>query len=195
MEKIKLSQTVIVEGKYDKIRLSNIIDANIIELGGFRIFKNHERLEFIRKLADRTGIIIMTDSDVAGFKLRHYLTSAIDNSKIVNVFIPEIHGKEKRKAKPGKEFLIGVEGMNSDIISKALKNAGIDDNGTSEEHLPITKAELYEMGLTGKNDSAIKRQNLCKKLNLPFKISANTLCEILPLIISEEELKSLLKNL
>lgn len=195
MEKIKLSQTVIVEGKYDRIRLANILDANIVELGGFRIFKNRERLGLIRRIAEKTGIIILTDSDAAGFKLRHYLSSAIDGGSIINVYIPEISGKEKRKTRPGKEHLLGVEGMSAETLAEAFRKAGISPDGTAARPAPLTKSDLYGMGLSGKEDSAQKRRKLCGMLDLPEKISANTLCEILPVILSEDELADIVKNL
>ena len=143
--RIKIKETIIVEGKYDKIRLSPLFDANIIELGGFQIYNNKDRLDLIRRIAEKNGIIIVTDSDSAGFRLRHYLSSAIPKENIKNVFIPDVHGKEKRKNRPGKENLIGVEGMTTEVLLSAFKKAGIDpESGNSERKAPLTKAYLYE---------------------------------------------------
>lgn len=195
MEKIKLRETVIVEGKYDHIRLSSLLDANILELGGFRIYNNKQRLNLIRKIASQTGIIIMTDSDSAGFRLRHYLTGAIKEGKIVNVFIPSVKGKEKRKGKPGKEGLLGVEGMTTEVLLDALKKSGITPDGEIEKIKPFTKTELYELGLSGSENSKIIRNILCEKLDLPKMISANSLCEILPIIITKRELEELIHSI
>ena len=135
--RIKIKETIIVEGKYDKMRLSPLFDANIIEPGGFQIYNNKDRLALIRRIADKNGIIILTDSDSAGFRLRHYLSSAIPKANIKNVFIPDVSGKEKRKAKPGKENLIGVEGMTTEVLISAFKKSGIDvENGSFENGLP-----------------------------------------------------------
>ena len=194
--RIKIKETIIVEGKYDRIRLAPLFDANIIELGGFRIYNNKDRLSLIRKIAEKNGIIILTDSDSAGFRLRHYLSSAIPKANITNVFIPDISGKEKRKAKPGKENLIGVEGMTTEILLDAFKKAGIDpENGNSERTEPLSKAFLYELGLSGGSNSSEIRKKICEHFSLPKMLSANSLAEILPIITTEAELVSVIEEI
>ena len=194
--RIKIKETIIVEGKYDRIRLAPLFDANIIELGGFRIYNNKDRLSLIRKIAEKNGIIILTDSDSAGFRLRHYLSSAIPKANITNVFIPDISGKEKRKAKPGKENLIGVEGMTTEILLDAFKKAGIDpENGSSERTEPLSKAFLYELGISGGENSAILRKRICEYFSLPKMLTSNSLAEILPIITSKEELISAIEKI
>ena len=195
-KRIKIKETIIVEGKYDKIRLSPLFDANIIELGGFQIYNNKDRLALIRRIAEKNGIIIVTDSDSAGFRLRHYLSSAIPKENIKNVFIPDITGKEKRKTRPGKENLIGVEGMTTEVLLSAFKKAGIDPkNGTDERKAPFTKAFLYELGLSGGDGSSELRKKLCEYYNLPKMLSANSLAEILPIITDKAELVSAVEEI
>lgn len=195
-KRIKIKETIIVEGKYDKMRLSPLFDANIIELGGFQIYNNKDRLALIRRIAEKNGIIILTDSDSAGFRLRHYLSSAVPKANIKNVFIPNVFGKEKRKAKPGKENLIGVEGMSTEILLDAFRKAGIDpENGSEERKPPFSKAFLYEIGLSGGEGSATLRKKLCEFYSLPAMLSANSLVEILPIITTEEELLSSLEKI
>ena len=195
-KRIKIKETIIVEGKYDKIRLAPLFDANIIELGGFRIYNNKDRLALIRRLADKNGIIVLTDSDSAGFRLRHYLSSAIPAEKIRNIFIPDVSGKEKRKAKPGKENLIGVEGMTTEVLLEAFRKAGIDpETGSGTRTEPLSKAYLFELGLSGKENSAFLRKKICEYYSLPKMLSANSLAEILPVITDEAELLSALEKI
>jgi len=165
---IKLNQAVIVEGKYDKITLSSIIDAVIIVTNGFGIFKDKEKLELIKFYARTTGIIIMTDSDRAGFIIRNHIKGAVKNGKIKNVYIPDIFGKEKRKEKPSAEGKLGVEGMNKEIILRALEKAGItaDETQRDTDNL-ITKTDLFELGLSGGKDSSSRRRELLSYLKLP----------------------------
>ena len=194
--RIKIKETIIVEGKYDKIRLSPLFDANIIELGGFRIYNNKDRLALIRRIAEKNGIIILTDSDSAGFRLRHYLSSAVPKERITNVFIPDVSGKEKRKAKPGKENLIGVEGMKTEVLLDAFRKAGISvDGGGSERKTPLTKAYLFELGLSGGENSAELRRKLCEYFSHPKMLSANSLTEILPILTDEAELLSAIEKI
>lgn len=193
-KRIKIKETIIVEGKYDKMRISPLFDANIIELGGFQIYNNKDRLSLIRRIAEKNGIIILTDSDSSGFKLRHYIASAVPKANITNVFIPNVSGKEKRKQKPGKENLIGVEGMTTEVLLEAFRKAGIDPENTSEERKPpFTKAFLYELGLSGGNGSSELRRKICEYYNLPKLLSANSLAEILPIITEPDELLSVIK--
>ncbi|MBR2639233.1 MAG: DUF4093 domain-containing protein [Oscillospiraceae bacterium] len=195
-KRIKIKETIVVEGKYDKIRLAPLFDANIIELGGFRIYNNKDRLALIRRIAEKNGIIILTDSDSAGFRLRHYLSSAVPKANIKNVFIPNVSGKEKRKAKPGKENLIGVEGMTADVLLSAFKKAGIDpESGNSERTEPFRKTFLFEIGLSGKENSSEIRRKICEYFSLPKMLSANSLAEILPIITTEAELVSVIEKI
>ncbi len=195
-KRIKIKETIVVEGKYDKMRLSPLFDANIIELGGFQIYNNKDRLALIRRIAEKNGIIILTDSDSAGFKLRHYLSSAVPKANIKNVFIPNVSGKEKRKTKPGKEKLIGVEGMTTEVLLEAFRKAGIDpETGSDERKPPFSKAFLYEIGLSGGEGSAALRKKLCEFYSLPAMLSANSLAEILPIITTEEELLSSIEKI
>lgn len=188
---IKVKEAVIVEGKYDKIKLSSLIDGLIIETNGFQIFKDKEQMAFIRKLADTRGIIVLTDSDSAGFLIRHYLAGAIEPEKIKHAYIPDILGKEKRKAKPSKEGKLGVEGVPAQIIRDALKRAGagLDTRQASAGGSAgkITKADLYLTGLSGTRDSAQKRRALLKMLSLPEHLSANSLTQVLNDIMDYDE--------
>ena len=185
---IKINQAVIVEGKYDKIRLSSIIDGIIIVTNGFRIFKDKEKLELIRYYALTTGIVILTDSDSAGRKIRGYIKGAVRDGDISNVYIPDILGKEKRKEKPSAEGKLGVEGMDATILLEAFKKAGI----TASESVrtgDISKLTLFELGLSGGNNSSLLREHLQKSLGLPSLMSAASLIEVLNTMMTADELK------
>ena len=184
---IKIKQAVIVEGKYDKIKLSGFIDAPIIQTDGFGIFKDKELQYLIRTLAKKRGILVLTDSDSAGFKIRSFIGSTVDQKDIINAYIPDIFGKESRKTEPSKEGKIGVEGVSEEIIMQALTNAGVLCESTVEPERPITKIDLYELGFVGKNDSEAKRKALLKVLELPSKLSSNRLLEVLNIFYSYEE--------
>lgn len=187
---IKLNEAVIVEGKYDKIKLSGIIDAIIIETDGFGIFKDKEKQRFIRFLAETKGIIIMTDSDSAGFKIRSFINGITDSKNIKNVYIPDVYGKEKRKTEMSKEGKLGVEGVNKDIIIEALHKAGIDcvenDMVKSRE---ITKTDFFEDGVSGKAQSSELRKKLAVHLGLPERISASALLKIINSYMTYETYK------
>ncbi len=185
-EKLKLSQAVIVEGKYDKIKLTEIIDAFIIETNGFGIFKDKERLGFIKKLALERGIVILTDSDHAGFMIRNYISSGIPKERIYNVYIPDIYGKEKRKNEPSKEGKLGVEGMSREILLKAFEKAQIDVE-TSVNGNPVTSYDLYEQGISGAPNAREKRKALLKALELPEFLSTNSLLSCINNIMTKEE--------
>ncbi len=176
---IKIKQAVIVEGKYDKIKLSGIIDAPIIQTDGFGIFKDKELQRMIRKLAEKRGILVLTDSDSAGFKIRSFIGSTVDQKDIVHAYIPDIFGKESRKTEPSKEGKLGVEGVSEEIIMQALSNAGVFCESTAEPERPITKLDLYELGFTGSEDSAKKRAALLKYYSFPSRLSANSLVKVL----------------
>lgn len=195
MKLIKIEQAVIVEGKYDKIKLSSIIDAVIIVTNGFGIFKDKEKLALIRYYADKTGIIIMTDSDTAGFKIRSYLKSCISGDKITNVYIPDIFGKEKRKTKASAEGKLGVEGIDKEIILQALKKAGVRAGEKDKNRIPISHTDLYELGLSGRNNSSQLRKQLLKRLNLPQLLTASAMLEVLNTMMDFSELDEIIQDI
>ncbi|MCI5903626.1 MAG: DUF4093 domain-containing protein [Oscillospiraceae bacterium] len=184
---LHLEQAVIVEGKYDKIKLNSIIDGVIITTNGFSVIKDKEKIELIRYFAKKKGIIILTDSDSAGFKIRNYIKGAVKDGKITNVYIPDIFGKEKRKTAPSKEGKLGVEGIDKGILLKAFEKAGILSSETSENRDPITKIDLYEAGLTGGKNSSEKRKAVLKRLDMPQLLTTNSMLEILNTMMSREE--------
>lgn len=188
---IHIDKAIIVEGKYDKIKLSSIFDATIIVTDGFSIYKNSELSNLIRFYADNGGIIILTDSDSAGFKIRNYIKGFVSNDKITNVYIPEIIGKEKRKDKPSKEGTLGVEGIDKDVIIEAFETAGVlGDCVTSqnrESNDCITNLDLYDLGLIGVKDSKRRRRDLLNAMGLPGHISTNALLELLNKAMSRTE--------
>ncbi len=183
---LQIKQAIIVEGKYDKIKLDSLVKAVIIPTHGFQIFKDPEKLELIRWYAKTTGILILTDSDRAGFKIRSYLRGAIAEGSIQNIYIPDIFGKEKRKAKPSAEGKLGVEGIDADILREAFEKAGVLSEHI-EPHEPITKTDLYFAGLSGGKDSATKRQQFQRELGLPSVLSATALLEVLNARMTREE--------
>lgn len=193
---VKIREVIVVEGKYDKNTLSQVVDATVFTTDGFGIFKNKEQLALLRQAAQKRGLIILTDSDGAGFVIRNHLKSAIDPKYIKNAFIPDIYGKERRKDAPGKEGKLGVEGMRPQILLDALKKAGATFNdtpiGTFGE---ITKADLVELGLSGGIGSSDRRLSLLKKLGFPQHMSANAMLQALNVIMTREELCSILDEL
>ena len=185
---IKLEQAVIVEGRYDKIKLSSIIDGLIIETDGFGIFKDREKQRLIRRLAEEKGIIIMTDSDSAGFKIRSFLGGSIPADRITHVYIPDIFGKEKRKTEPSKEGKLGVEGVPKKIIFEALDKAGVTCSETkSSSKQEITNVDLYELGLSGGENSRAKREKLLKYLGLPTRLSTSAFVKVLNTFTTYDE--------
>ncbi len=184
---IKIKQAIIVEGKYDKIRLSSLVDAVIIPTGGFAIYKDKEKQELIRTLAARNGVIILTDSDSAGFQIRSHLRNIVKQGEIINVYIPDVFGKERRKAQPSKQGKLGVEGMTTEALLDAFRKAGIIADEAHPKSEPITKADLMDMGLIGGENSAIMRAELQRSLGLPELLSANMLIEILNVMYTREE--------
>lgn len=193
---VKVREAIVVEGRYDKNTLSQIVDAPIFETRGFGIFKDKEQMALLRAVALRRGLIVFTDSDGAGFVIRNHLKSAIPNQYLKHAYIPDIPGKEKRKAAPGKEGKLGVEGMTSDVILTALKDAGATfEDGTQTKSGGISKQDLCSLGLSGGADSSQKRLALQRKLNLPEHMSANALLQALNLLYSMDELSRLVKAL
>lgn len=188
---IKLSKAVIVEGKYDKIRLSNFIDAVIIETDGFRIFSDKEKKAFIKQLALTKGIIVMTDSDSAGFRIRNYIRNIAADGEVINVYMPDVFGKEKRKTEASKEGKLGVEGLSQDIITEALRKAGVFHTTTEEKinTREVTTADLYEDGFTGNDNSSEKKKKLLKSLQLPSKMSNSQLLKLINTFMSYEDYK------
>ena len=192
---ISIKEVIVVEGKYDKNTLSQIVDATIVETAGFGIFKDKKSQDMLRSLAKRRGIILLTDSDGAGFVIRNFISGIVESQYIKHAYIPDIAGKERRKSSPSKEGKLGVEGMSPEIIIEALKRSGatIDDASISG-YSKITKADLYTLGLFGKEGSSEKRKQLQDKLSLPEHLSSNALLKVLNIISSKEELEALLNN-
>lgn len=185
---IKIEQAVIVEGRYDKIKLSSIIDGLIIETDGFGIFKDREKQRLIRRLAEEKGIIIMTDSDSAGFKIRSFLGGSISADRITHVYMPDIFGKEKRKTEPSKEGKLGVEGVPKKIILEALDKAGVNCSEIkSSSKQEITNVDLYELGLSGGKNSRAKREKLLKYLGLPTRLSTSAFVNVLNTFTTYDE--------
>lgn len=191
---IKLKAPIIVEGKYDKITLSNIVDTLIISTDGFGIFKNKEKRDMIKALAEKNGIIVMTDSDSAGLVIRNHIKGFIDPKKIINVYVPCLKGKERRKDTFSKEGLLGVEGMSREVIEEALKKSGVCKIPACSDGRKITKLEFFELGFSGKESSREKRKSLLEKLGLPQNLSANAMLEILNTLYCRDELEEILKN-
>ena len=184
---IKLTKPIIVEGKYDIIKLSNLIDGLIIKTDGFGIFKDKEKQKLIRRLAGETGIIVLTDSDSAGFLIRNFLTSSLPADKITHVYIPDVFGKEKRKTEAGKEGKLGVEGMTEEILLEAFRKAGVVSETTTEKRQLITNVDLYEYGFSGRPNSQEKRKLLLKKLSLPERLSTSSLVKILNTFVTYDD--------
>lgn len=193
---IKIKEAVIVEGKYDKIKLSSILDTVIIETDGFALFKDKERQKLIRFLAENRGIIIMTDSDSAGFKIRSFINGFVKSDNIKNVYIPDIYGKEKRKTEASKEGKLGVEGMTVQVIMSALEKAGVlcDENEKSEGR-EITHTDFFEDGLSGGKNSSELRRAFSKALDLPERISTSSLLKIINSYMTYEEYKDFLSQI
>lgn len=195
----KVKEVIVVEGRYDKNTLSQVVDATVVTLGGFSVFNDKEKLAFLRRLAEKQGLIVLTDSDGAGFVIRNYLKGALPKDQVKQAYIPDVHGKERRKRAPGKEGKLGVEGMKPDVLLEALRRCGatfLDEAGESiPDKAPITKADLFELGLTGGLDSAAKRKALLKRLDLPEHLTANGLLEALNLLYDLESLRRELERL
>ena len=190
---IRIREAIIVEGRYDKNTLAQIVDAPILETSGFGIFHDSQRLALLRRLAETRGIIVLTDSDGAGFVIRNYLGGAIDPSQVKHAYIPDIAGKERRKRTASKEGKLGVEGMRPGVLLEALRRAGatIEGEETPAAGVRITKADLYAAGLTGGADSKAARQRLLAQLDLPEHLSTNALLEVLNALMSREEFQKL----
>lgn len=191
---IHIAQAIVVEGKYDKIKLSSILDAVILVTNGFRIFRDPEKMALIQYYARTTGVIVLTDSDRAGFQIRNYLKGAVRDGKLYHVYIPDIYGKEHRKEKPSAEGKLGVEGIRKDVLLKAFAKAGVLTDEVPEKADPITRYDLYELGLSGGADSKARRKALQKRLGLPDLLSAASLLEVLNTMMTRQELQQLLAD-
>ena len=190
---VKIKEAILVEGRYDKNTLSQIVDAPILETAGFGIFKDKKQLALLRQVAEKRGLIVFTDSDGAGFVIRNHIKSAIPTKFLKHAYIPDIAGKERRKREAGKEGKLGVEGMTKDVILESLRRAGATIEGEdTPAQQSITKQDMMELGLSGGTGSSEKRAALLKKLDLPEHMSANALLQALNLLYSLDELKRLL---
>ena len=193
---VKIKQAIVVEGKYDQNTLSQLVDTTIFQTRGFGVMHDKTLLELLRKAARTTGLIIFTDSDGAGFVIRNFLKGALPKEGVLHAYIPDIPGKEKRKRAPGKEGLLGVEGMTKEILLSALENAGADLGGEAAKKPgdTITKFDLYTAGLSGRPDSAAKRAAFLEKLRFPAHMSANALLDALNLLYTREEFLALFEE-
>ena len=192
---VRIKEAIVVEGRYDKNTLCQIVDAPILETAGFGIFKDKQQMALLRRVAEKRGLIVFTDSDGAGFVIRNHIKSAIPAIYLKHAYIPDIPGKEKRKSTPGKEGKLGVEGMTKEVILEALRKAGATIEGeNAAESRGITKQDLMALGLSGGPDAGAKRLALLKKLNLPEHMSANAMLQALNLLYSLEELEQILRS-
>lgn len=193
---LKIQEAIVVEGRYDKNTLSQIVDAPIFETGGFSIFKNKQQMALLRKVAQKRGLIVFTDSDGAGFLIRNHIKGAIDNRYLKHAYIPDLYGKERRKKCPGKEGKLGVEGMTKAVILEALFRAGATVQGeTKSSAQNISKQDLMELGLSGGPDAANKRLALLKRLDLPEHMSTNAMLQAVDLLLTLQELKQIVTDL
>lgn len=193
---LKIREAIVVEGRYDKNTLAQIVDAPILETKGFGLFKDPKQLELLRSVAKKRGLIVLTDSDGAGFVIRNHIKSAIAAKYLKHAYIPDVAGKEKRKAAPGKEGKLGVEGMSPEVLLATLKNAGatIEGESTDRENDQITKQDFVEFGLSGGLNASERRKRLQNRLHLPEHMSANALLQALNLLLSREELGEIVRE-
>ncbi|MBP3361023.1 MAG: DUF4093 domain-containing protein [Clostridia bacterium] len=194
---VRVKEIIIVEGNYDKIKLSSFIDGIIFVTGGFSLMSDEKRLETLITLAKNSGAVILTDSDSAGFRIRSFLKQKLPEGSVKHAYIPDVKGKERRKTAPGAEGLIGVEGMEREVILKALRDAGCEIDGEAKDipQRTISKAYLFSLGLTGAADSAGRRKALCERLGIPSKMSSNMLCSVLGRMVTPEELEKIVNEI
>ena len=193
---VKIKEAILVEGRYDKNTLSQIVDAPILETSGFGIMNNRENLELLRRVAKSRGLIVFTDSDGAGFVIRNFLKSAIEPKYLYHAYIPDVYGKEKRKSAPGKEGKLGVEGMSPDVILDCLRRAGAEFEDAADTPAGgITKQDLMELGLSGGKDSSLLRKKLLKKLNFPEHMSSNAMLQALNLLYTLPQLQEIMEEM
>ena len=187
---LELREIIVVEGKYDRIRLAGFVKAPILETSGFGIYHDPALRALLASLAEKRGLIILTDSDSAGFQIRRYLRSFIPEEYIKDVYVPALHGKEKRKAHPSKEQILGVEGLSEEILLEAFRRCGIDAAPSEKEEKDLIRtADLYRLGLSGRDNSRKKMVRLLEYLQLPVRLSTKEACEVLNLIMTKEELR------
>ena len=193
---LKIREAIVVEGRYDKNTLSQVVDTLVLETAGFGIFHNPEQMALLRKAAEKRGLIVLTDSDGAGFVIRNRIKGAIPQQYVKHAYIPDVYGKEKRKKQGGKEGKLGVEGMPPTVLEQVLRRAGAtfleEDASETQAVPPLTKADLFAAGLTGGTDSAARRLDLLKRLELPEHMSANALLAVLNGCYTREELEKIL---
>lgn len=194
MDKIKVSQIVVVEGKYDAIKLDSIVDGLIIPVNGFSVFSDTEKKTLLKELGRKNGIILVTDSDSAGFKIRNYIKNICKNSEIINVYIPPVEGKEKRKVQPSKEGLLGVEGIDRNTLIRCFEEAGVNNSLENINKENMTYIDLFELGLSGTNNASANRIKLAKKLNIPTKLSKKALLEVLNRMCTKQQIKEILSD-
>lgn len=193
----RIREVIVVEGRYDKNALRQAVEATVVETGGFGVFNDRERLALLRRLAAERGLILLTDSDGAGFVIRNFLKGAIPKNQLKQAYIPDVYGKERRKAAPGKEGKLGVEGMSPQVLLSALERAGatFEEGDTAPAGgAPITKADLFALGLSGGAASQSRRQALLKWLGLPERMTANALLEALNILYTREEFLALMEE-
>lgn len=191
---IQIKEAVVVEGKYDKIKLSSILDTVIITTEGFSVFKDKEKQMLIRKLAATRGIVILTDSDHAGFQIRSFLVGSLPKEQVKHAYIPDIYGKEKRKDAPSKEGKLGVEGIPVSVLLESLRRAGVTCGETETPSRRITKLDLFEDGFSGRADSKKRKKTLLKYLDLPENLSSNALVDVLNIFLTYEEYRKAVEN-
>lgn len=193
---IHIDRTIVVEGKYDQIKLAGVVDGLIIPTGGFAIYKNKEKQELLRALAKKTGLVVLTDSDAAGFQIRAFLRSICGKENIVDAYIPDLYGKERRKTRPSKEGKLGVEGVPAEVVRRAFEQAGLLCGEESPKRAgdPITKADFLRLGLTGCPDSSARRAGLLQALDLPEHLTTNALLTLLNATLTLPQLEQLLQQ-
>ena len=194
----RIREAIVVEGRYDKNTLSQVVDAVILETSGFGVFKDREKLELLRRLARQRGLILLTDSDGAGFVIRNFLKGAIPPGQVKHAYIPDVYGKERRKRAPGREGKLGVEGMTPQVLLEAMERAGatfLDEAGPVAPRGELTAAQLFALGLTGRPDSAQRRQVLLKRLALPEHMNTKALLTVLNALYAPEEVEAMVRDL
>lgn len=193
---LKTDKVIVVEGKYDAIRLANIVDAAVLRTEGFGVFKDHEKQELLRTLAEKRGLILLTDGDSAGMLIRNYIRGLVPAEQITDVYVPDLYGKEKRKDKPSKEGKLGVEGIPDDLLIDALQKAGVTESGDTPRDAsggrPITRIDFYRDGLSGGPNSKAKRLALQTALGLPERMTGKQLLRIINMMVSYDEYKALI---
>ena len=195
---LKIREAVVVEGRYDKNTLSQVVDTLILETRGFGIFKDPERMALLRRAAEKRGLVVLTDSDGAGFVIRNYLKGAIPKDQVKHAYIPDVYGKERRKRKAGKEGKLGVEGMNPEVLRQALLRAGatvVDGDGPAPARGDLTPADLFALGLTGRPDSAVRREKLLHRLGLPQHMNSKAMLAMLNALHTPDEVAQMVEEL